>query len=328
MNDLKTNTMITLQTINKYLLGLLAISALLFTVSCSSPTLSVVDLKIDPSLQQATFNNPEDAADAFALAVKNVNQELFDKLLGADFREILPLDDVNQVDMDNFNNAWDKHHSLLPQGDKKMLLAIGKDEWTLPIPIVSGSSGWYFDVAEGRQRMRIRRIGRNELATMQAVLAYYDAQMEYAMQDRNGNGVLEYAQKFISTAGTHDGLYWDTAQGEQLSPLGSLLADRSIGGGYHGYFFRILKAQGENAQGGAYNYLMGHYMRAGFAAIAWPEEYGESGIMSFMVSHDGVVYEQNLGPESAAIAEKMSRYDPGASWVPTQEVNTPPKNVE
>ena len=317
-----------LQTMHKYLISFLAVSTIIFAVSCSSTRQSAMELNVDPVLHQAVFSKPEEAAIAFAQAVKNVDQEQFNKLLGADFREILPLDDVTSEDMNNFNHAWEKYHTLLPRGDKKMLLAIGEGKWTLPIPIVSSTSGWYFDIEEGRERMRIRRIGRNELATMQAVLAYYDAQMEYAMQDRNGNGVLEYAQKFISIPGTHDGLFWETAQGESLSPLGSLLADRSHGGGYHGYFFRILKAQGDNARGGAYSYMMAKYMRAGFALIAWPEDYGDTGIMSFMVSHDGIVYEQNLGSESASIAEKMSTYDPGAGWVPATEVNAPQNTTE
>jgi len=171
--------------------------------------------------------------------------------------------------------------------------------------------------------MRIRRIGRNELDTMQAVLAYYDAQMEYAQQDRDGDGMLEYAQQFISTPGAQDGLFWEVEAGETLSPLGPLVADRSQGGGYHGYFYRILKAQGENARGGAYSYMLGDNMQAGFALIAWPREYGESGVMSFLVSHEGIVYEQNLGPDGAGIAEAMSDYDPDVDWIPAEEVNGP-----
>lgn len=305
----------------KYFINLLAISTLLFTLSCSIPGRPAAELKMDPLLHQAIFNNPEDAADAFAHAVKNTDSEQFNKLLGADFRELLPIDKVSYEDLDNFNNAWEKHHSLLPEGNKKMLIAIGENNWTLPIPIVSGTSGWYFDVEEGHERIRIRRIGRNELATMQAILASCDAQMEYAMLDHSSNGALEYAQKFISTPDNHDGLYWDTAPGEALSPLGSLLADRSPEGGYHGYFFRILKAQGKNAKGGAYSYLIGKYMSAGYAVIAWPREYGESGIMSFIVSHAGIVYEQDLGQEGANIAEAMSTYDPDQNWLPSTEVN-------
>jgi hypothetical protein len=309
MNRLFENTQLTvvsqLHTIAKNLLGLLAAGAILGTVSCSDPDQATVELTVDPVLGQAVFGLPEDAANAFVLAVANDDKEMLGKVLGADYREVLPLDDVDGEDVDNFISAWEKHNTLLPQGDKKMLLAVGKDEWTLPIPVVAGTSGWYFDIEEGLERMRIRRIGRNELNTMQAVLAYYDAQMEYARQDHNGNGLLEYAQQFISTPGAQDGLFWEVEAGETPSPLGSLMADHTPGGGYHGYFYRILKAQGEHARGGAYSYMLGNNMRAGFAVIAWPQEYGESGVMSFIVSHAGIVYEQNLGPDGADTAEAM-----------------------
>jgi len=280
-------------------------------------------LMVDPAIGQAVFVTPEDAANAFVLSLANDDTEMLGKVLGTDYREVLPLDQVDGEDVDRFITAWEKFNTLLPEGDRKMLIAVGKNEWTLPIPIVSGSSGWYFDIDEGLENMRIRRIGRNELATMQAVLAYYDAQMEYAEQDRNGNGLLEYAQRFISTPGTRDGLYWEVEPGETPSPLGPLMADHTPGGGYHGYFYKILDAQGEHARGGAYSYLIGDQMRAGFAVIAWPDEYGDSGVMSFMVSHAGIVYEQDLGPDSASIAAALQVYDPGPGWTPVQEVNGP-----
>ena len=303
------------------LFGLLAAGAVLCTVSCSDSDQGVVELNVDPDLGQAVFITPEDAANTFTEALVNDDAEMLTRVLGADYREVLPLDEVDAEDVDSYITAWEKHHTLLPQGDQKMLIAIGEGEWTMPIPIVQSASGWYFDIEEGLDRMRIRRIGRNELDSMQAVLAYYDAQMEYAQQDRNGNGLLEYAQKFISTSGAQDGLFWEVESGAAPSPLGPLLADRSEGGGYHGYFYRILKAQGENARGGAYSFLLGDRMQAGFAMIAWPEEYGESGVMSFLVSHAGIVYEQNLGPDGADIAEAMSAYDPDADWIAAEEVN-------
>ena len=312
-----------LRVITKNLSMLLTAGVIMGTVACSGPDQATVELTVDPVLGQAVFAQPEDAANAFVLAVANDDIDMLGKVLGADYREVLPLDDVDGKDVDNFIVAAEKHTVLLPQGDKKRLLAVGEGEWTLPIPIVAGTSGWYFDIEEGLDRMRIRRIGRNELASMQAVLAYYDAQMEYAEKDRNGNGLLEYAQQFISTPGTHDGLFWEVEAGETPSPLGSLMADRSPGGGYHGYFYRILDAQGEHAKGGAYSYLLGDNMRAGFALIAWPDEYGDSGVMSFIVSHAGIVYEQNLGPDGAETAEAMTVYDPDANWIPAKEVNGP-----
>ncbi len=324
MNTLSKNTQQTVvsrvQAFGQYLFAALAAGTILLSASCSEPDQASVDLMVDPAIGQAVFVTPEDAANAFVLSLANDDTEMLGKVLGTDFREVLPLDQVDGEDVDRFITAWEKFNTLLPEGDRKMLIAVGKNEWTLPIPIVSGSSGWYFDIDEGLENMRIRRIGRNELATMQAVLAYYDAQMEYAEQDRNGNGLLEYAQRFISTSGTRDGLYWEVEPGETPSPLGPLMADHTPGGGYHGYFYKILDAQGEHARGGAYSYLIGDQMRAGFAVIAWPDEYGDSGVMSFMVSHAGIVYEQDLGPDSASIASSMQVYDPGPGWTPVQEV--------
>jgi hypothetical protein len=327
MNTLSKNTQQTVvsrvQAFGQYLFAALAAGTILLSASCSEPDQASVDLMVDPAIGQAVFVTPEDAANAFVLSLANDDTEMLGKVLGADYREVLPLDQVDGEDVDRFITAWEKFNTLLPEGDRKMLIAVGENEWTLPIPIVSGSSGWYFDIDEGLENMRIRRIGRNELATMQAVLAYYDAQMEYAEQDRNGNGLLEYAQRFISTPGTRDGLYWEVEPGETPSPLGPLMADHTPGGGYHGYFYKILDAQGEHARGGAYSYLIGDQMRAGFAVIAWPDEYGDSGVMSFMVSHAGIVYEQDLGPDSASIAAALQVYDPGPGWTPVQEVNGP-----
>ena len=309
------------------LLGLLAAGAILGTASCSDTDQASVELKLDSTLGQAVFAEPEDAANTFALALRNKDTEMLNKVLGANYSEVLPLDGVDSEDIDSFVEAWDKSNTLLPQGERKMLITIGEGQWTLPIPISEGTTGWYFDVDEGLDRMRIRRIGRNELATMQAVLAYYDAQMEYAQLDRNGDGLLEYAQQFISTSGEQDGLFWEVGADDNPSPLGPLMANDTPGGGYHGYFYRILKAQGESARGGAYSYMLGDKMRAGFALIAWPAEYGESGVMSFIVSHDGIVYEQNLGPDGAEIAEETPSYNPVEGWLPAKEVSGPQGDI-
>ena len=312
-----------LQTTTRSLFVLLAVATILCTVSCSDTDQAKVEAKVDSTLGQLVFAEPGDAANAFTLALENHDAEMFTQLLGADYRRVLFFEEVDGEDVDNYLKAWKESNALLPQGEHKMLIAIGESQWTLPIPITRGASGWYFDVDEGSERIRIRRIGRNELATMQAVLAYYDAQMEYAQLDRNDNGLLEYAQTFISTPGSHDGLFWENEDGQKISPLGPLMADHSSGGGYHGYFYRVLKAQGDSARGGAYNYMLGDNMRAGFALVAWPEEYGESGVMSFMVSHDGIVFEQNLGPDGAETAEAMTSYNPDKDWLPAKEVSGP-----
>jgi hypothetical protein len=295
----------------------------LLAAGCTDPDDATVELNVDPELGQAVFLQPEDAANAFTLAVADDDKTMMRQILGEDYRAVLPLDKVDGEDIDNYIRAWEQAHTLLPEGEHKRMLAVGEGKWTLPLPIVQGDTGWYFDIPEGLERMRIRRMGRNELATIQAILAYYDGQMEYAEQDRNADGLLEYARRVISTPGTQDGLYWDTAEGEPQSPLGPLMGDHTPGGGYHGYYYRILEGQGEDARGGAYSYLIGDRMRAGFAAVAWPIEYGESGVMSFMVSHDGIVYESNLGEDTASVAASMTLYNPGAGWSPVQEVNGP-----
>jgi hypothetical protein len=310
-----------LHTSARYLFWLLTVGMILCTASCSDSDEVSGVMNVDTALGQAVFAKPEEAANLLTQALRDNDQELINQLLGADYKEVLPLETVDEEDVDNYLIAWDKFHTLLPEGENKVLIAIGESEWTLPIPITKGSSGWYFDIDDGLERMRIRRIGRNELSTIQAVLAYYDAQMEYAQQDHNDDGFLEYAQKFISTPGTHDGLFWENEEGEEVSPLGPLMADHTPGSGYHGYFYKILKAQGESAKGGAYSYMLGDNMRAGFALIAWPEEYGESGVMSFIVSHSGIVYEQNLGPDGAEVAEAMTIYNPEEGWTPTKEVS-------
>ena len=275
----------------------------------------------DPELGQSIFSSPDLASRALVQAIADHDKEAMNKILGEDHKQILSIDEVDPADRDNFLAAWSRSHTLIEESENRQVLAIGENNWTLPIPLVRQGSGWYFDVDAGAERMRIRRIGRNELAAMQAVLAYYDAQIEYAEQDRNSDGRLEYAQKLISTQGKQDGLYWEAAAGESQSPLGHLFAETTPGNAYYGYHYRILTSQGEHAQGGAYPYILGGRMIGGFALVAWPAEYGDSGVMSFLVSHDGLVYEQDLGPDGAATASAMNVFDPTPDWQPAKEVD-------
>ena len=216
-------------------------------------------------------------------------------------------------------------NKLEKETDSKMTLVVGEEEWPFPIPIVKKGESWLFDTKAGKEELLNRRIGRNELNTIQTCLAYVDAQREYAMKDRDGDGLLAYAQKFWSTKGKKDGLYWEAKEGEEQSPLG-LGAARAVREGYtprkpgdkpspfHGYFYRILKAQGKNAPGGAYDYVVKGKMIGGFALVAYPAEYGASGVMTFIVNHDGVVYEKDLGAETAKIASAMTKFDPDQTW--------------
>jgi hypothetical protein len=193
-------------------------------------------------------------------------------------------------------------------------IQVGKNGWLLPIPIVRRTDGWRFDAQAANEEIRILRIGRNELAARKAVLATYDGQIEYASEDRDGDGVLEYAQKFISAPGKRDGLYWAHIEGEPSSPLGPLFASDLPGDGYYGYHYKILTAQGSHAAGGAYDYRIKGRLVGGFAVLAWPVRYGDTGVVSFMVNHDGVVFEKDLGPATASIAKAATLFDPDISW--------------
>ena len=272
-----------------------------------------------PAHAQQAFASAEAAADAFTGALRKVDRAALAKVLGANYKQFIKTDGVERADIEAYLAAWDKQHKINTEGDKAVV-AVGDQGWTLPIPIVKRKAGWQFDVAAGNDEMRTRRIGRNELTTMQAILAYYDAQREYSAVDHNADGIYEYARKMVSTKGKKDGLYWDSPLGIDQSPLGPLLAKEQpkSGAGYYGYHYKILTGQGKDAPGGAYDYIIGKRMRSGFAAVAWPVRYGDTGVMTFMVSHAGIVYEKDLGPDSAAVAGAMTRFNPDASWKKSQ----------
>jgi hypothetical protein len=263
---------------------------------------------------QMAFPSAEAAADAFTDALRKSDRKALAVVLGAHYKQFVPPQD--RTDIEAYVAAWDKQHKVVDnEGGKTATLSVGEQGWTLPIPIVKRKAGWQFDVVAGADEMRTRRIGRNELATMQAILAYYDAQREYSTVDRNGDGIHEYAKKFVSTKGKKDGLYWESPLGMDESPLGPLLAEQKPKGpGYYGYRYKILTGQGKDAPGGAYDYIFGGRMRSGFAAIAWPVRYGDTGVMTFMVSHAGIVYEKDLGPSTDAVARAMTRFNPDPSW--------------
>jgi len=265
---------------------------------------------------QQHFQSAQAAADAFvaALGTTHADEKRLAALLGDDWRHYIPLRGVEREDIEAFLTLYRQKHELHSQTEGYSLLAVGVQGWELPLPLVHGKQGWGFDVKAGAPLIRQRRIGRNEEATLQAVRAYHDAQMDYAEVDRDGDGVLEYAQKFVSTDGQHDGLYWPEQKGEPESPLGSLFVNGLPKGGWHGYHYRILTAQGASAPGGAYDYLLAKSMSRGFALIAWPVAYDDSGVMSFMISHDGTVFEKDLGPNGGKQALAMTRFDPDSSW--------------
>jgi len=303
----------TMTKISRKHIGILLISSSLFLGACTKEDPAVA-LTMDTDLNQAVFTTPEIAAQAFTNAVTDRNRVKIAKILGLSAEQLLPLDDIKPETIKKYLKAYADDHELKAEGEEQKILSVGKKGWTLPIPIIKGTTGWYFDSVAGKNRIRIRRIGRNELAVMQVVLAYHDAQIDFASIDGNANGEREYAQKFISSENVHDGLYWETAEGETLSPLGSLFVNDTPGGAYHGYYYRILTSQGDAANGGSEEYIVDGRMTGGFALIAWPAVYGRTGVMSFIINYDGVVFQRDLGPDSATITEEIQSFDPDAQW--------------
>ncbi len=275
---------------------------------------AVAALVPGPAAAQEAFPSPEAAADTLVAALEKDDALALQALLGENWKSFIPTDDVEQEDVDAFLAAWKTAHKLVAGADGSVHLVVGADEWTLPIPIVKSGDAWRFDVQAGAEEIRTRRIGDNELSAMQAALAYCDAQKEYALADRNDDGVLEYARRLVSSPGTRDGLYWEAKPGAEESPLGPLFGDDQPGTDYHGYYFRILKAQGKHAPGGAYDYRIKGRLTSGFSLVAWPVEYGDSGVMTFVVNHKGQIYEKNLGPQTDSTARGMQAFDPDPSW--------------
>jgi hypothetical protein len=266
-----------------------------------------------PAGAQQAFPTPEAAVDALVRSLSPVDEKGLSAVLGPSYRQLMPLDPVSEEDREGFLAAWREGHRV--ERDGKGARLVLSDGWTLPIPIVRRGEGWAFDVPAGVEEIRLRRIGRNELAAIAALRGFLEAQREYAGEDRNADGVLEYARRFTSRPGQRDGLYWPTADDEPESPAGPLFETEGVADGYHGYRFRILEAQGAAADGGARGYLSGGRLVNGFAAVAWPVRYGETGVMSFAINHDGVVHQGDLGPDTAAVASAMAAYDPDARWV-------------
>ncbi|GLZ87827.1 hypothetical protein Pres01_38780 [Metapseudomonas resinovorans] len=271
------------------------------------------------------FKTPDAAADAFvaALGTEKADANRLAALLGANWQEYIPTKGIERKDVDAFIAYYREKHSIDTATKGRAHVVVGNDPWTLPIPIVQGKEGWSFDAKAGGEEIRLRRIGRNELSAIEAAEAYHDAQMDYAEVDRNGDGILEYAQKFISSDGQHDGLYWADEDGTEESPLGPLFGGQTKGDDWHGYHFRILTAQGPSAPGGAYGYMLGKAMSRGFALVAWPAQYGDSGVMSFMISHEGQVFQKDLGRDSEKIAKAMKIFDPDSSWDEVKTDDTP-----
>ena len=272
-----------------------------------------------------TFASSDEAVQTLIRVIRAGDTSQVLSIMGSDAKEIISSGDkVADVQRrQKFLELYDQKHSLVADGPQQRTLVIGEDDWPFPIPIVRRADGWSFDTAAGKEEILNRRIGENELSAIQVCKAIADAQREYALRDPDGDSVRGYARKFASDKGKHDGLFWPVSEGEEPSPLGELAAVAAKEGyarrtdgltPYHGYFYRILESQGPHASGGAIDYVVNDKMPLGFAVVAWPADYGSSGVMSFIMGADGVVYQKDLGDRTDAIASGMKVFDPGAGW--------------
>lgn len=276
---------------------------------------------------QVTFETPDAAVAALIDAVRQGDRKQMIAVLGPGSDTLVSSGDPNAdaASRQKFVTSYDTGHKLIQLSTDRDILDVGLDDWPLPIPIVQVAGRWRFDSHAGAQQIIDRRIGRNEIAAIRVALTYADAQHAYFEQSKQKGWTGEYAQRLVSTPGQHDGLYWPATNDEPASPFGPLVAQAVEEGypgdveagrriPYQGYYFRVLTAQGENAPGGARNYVQNGHMVAGFALIAWPASYGSSGIMTFLVNQDGVVFQKNLGKSTSALAGAMGRFDVDVTW--------------
>ncbi len=298
----------------------LSYQALAASPSASAPS--------GPAVTQQDFATPDAAAEALFQAARTDDVAALRTMLGPDGEKLVASGDpvADSAARKRFVDAYMAKHTLTPAGDGRVVLVVGPDAWPLPIPIEQAGGRWRFDATVGAQEIVDRRIGRNELMTIRTLLAIVAAQKDYFDRLQRGAGDGAYAQRVLSTPGEHDGLYWEAASGEAPSPLGPLIEQAKSEGypdtnatngkqtPYQGYFYRLLKAQGPNAPGGTKTYVRNGRMTEGFAFVAWPASYESSGVMTFLVDQDGVVFQKNLGPDTAKIAAGMTRFDPDLTW--------------
>jgi hypothetical protein len=277
-------------------------------------------LLASPVSAQKAYPTADAAANALVDGLARNDDGEVKVVLGADWKKYIPAESAHADDVTNFLEAWAKGHKIVPAGADKAWLEAGTHGWTMPIPIVKTAAGWHFDTKAAPDELRTRRIGRNELNVINVVLAITDAQDDYARYDRDRDGVKQYAQKILSSPGKRDGLYWPTLPGEPASPLGPIGSDAKRGEAYHGYHYRILTAQGKDAPGGARSYIVNGHMTGGYALVAWPAQWGDTGVMTFIVDKNGLVYQKDLGTKTDAIARAMKEYNPDSTW---QKVTAP-----
>lgn len=290
------------------------ITSALLVAACTSPK---------PAELYAT---PDAAVDSFVAALRTDDKAELARILGSDSDELISSGDpvADAQAREEFVRHYDQKHLLVPEDDgDRVTLEIGDADWPFPVPVVRDADGWRFDTAAGLDELINRRIGRNELATIESCRAVSDAQAEYFAKNPSNSPTREFARKFISSPGTQDGLYWPTLEGEPASPLGELVANATeegyvasgAGAPFHGYFYRMLTAQGDYAPGGRMSYLAGDRLTNGFGVLAWPADYGNSGVMAFIMNQQGIVYQRDLGEETDRAARAMTEFNPDPEWM-------------
>ena len=292
--------------------------------SAADKTTSAPPAAAKAAPKRVYFATPDEGFAALVTALRQPDFKAVDRLLGPGHQRITDSGDsaADREAAQRFVADFDAGHRIELAGDAKALLSVGEADWPMPIPLVKQASGWAFDADAGEEELLARRIGRNELDAMQICLAFVDMQHDYASSDHSGNGLLEYAKRLVSTPGKHDGLYWPAQAGEPPSPAGPRLAaanvqptaGKSTPKPFHGYYFRILTAQGEHAPGGKRNYIVDGRLIGGVALLAWPASHLSSGVKTFQCSLDGAIYERDLGPDTAARVRKIDAFDPGPGW--------------
>ncbi|MBV1906234.1 MAG: DUF2950 domain-containing protein [Pseudomonadales bacterium] len=272
--------------------------------------------------QQTTFSKAEDAVQALLTALQTDGKDGLLEIFGSQYEaELMGGDEANsRENLEIVARAMLTHTDLINDGKNRKTLIIGSENWPVPFPLVREKRRWRFDTEAGIEEVVNRRVGRNELDAISNCHAYVDAQIKYASADRDGDEVLEYAQAITSTHGNKDGLYWETAQGEEESPFGPFMADAKgylrsePGDPFKGYYYKVISRQGADAAGGRYDYIINGNMIAGFGLIAFPADHGNSGVMTFMCNHQGKVYEKDFGPDSDLVAASVEEYNPKESW--------------
>jgi len=309
--------------------GMVLIAALLvcaaFIVAWSMPIMAAATQKL--------FSTPEDALKGLVEAVKIRDKAALDQIFGPSSKDLLSGDAVQDAaESEEFSKHVAEKTSLVKESDSKVIISIGNENWPFPIPLVKTNGQWFFDTEAGKEEILNRRIGEDEFTAILVCHTYVKAQREYVLKDWDGDGILAYAQKLRSDPGKKNGLFWRHAPGEPASPLGELVAQARMAGykkekslfkeqpiPFHGYYFKTLTRQGKNAPGGKYNYIINGNMVGGFALVAFPSNWGKSGVMTFIVNQQGKVYQKNLGPDTLKMAQDVDTYDPDKTWTPVRE---------